>query len=127
MKVVQVNRRTFLKISGTAAGGLLVGCYVRDVAVGAGARSFAPNGYVRVNADGTVTLWAKNPEMGQGTKTSLPMMIAEELDVDWSQVRVEQARSRTSAVRRTGIGRQRCDAVRRSARPARRSRCAARC
>ena len=89
MSVLHVDRRTFLKVAGTAAGGLMVGYYVT-----AGRRPqtgvFAPNGYVRVNADGTVTLWAKNPEMGQGTKTSLPMMIADELDVDWSLVRVEQ-------------------------------------
>ena len=100
MKVVQVNRRTFLKIGGTAAGGLLVGYYVRD-GRRRRTRSFAPNGYVRVNAEGTVTLWAKNPEMGQGTKTSLPMMIADELDVDWSQV-----------TRRTGRPRQRCSEAR---------------
>jgi isoquinoline 1-oxidoreductase beta subunit len=91
MSRIRVDRRTFLKVGGTAAGGLLVGYYVIEQR-GSGSRAtFAPNGYVRVNADGTVTLWSKNPDMGQGAKTSLPMMIAEELDVDWAQVRVEQA------------------------------------
>src|SRR6185295_3181642 len=85
-----VDRRSFLKVSAGAAGGLLVGFYVhRDAR--ADTTAFRPNGYVRIDADGTVTLWSKNPDMGQGIKTSLAMMIAEELDVDWQAVRVEQA------------------------------------
>ncbi len=91
MSAVRLDRRSFLKVSGTAAGGLLVGFYVRSDARAQGAAAFRPNGYVRIDADGTVTLWSKNPDMGQGIKTSLPMMIAEELDVEWSSVRVEQA------------------------------------
>ena len=91
MSAVRLDRRSFLKVSGTAAGGLLVGFYVRSDARAQGAEPFRPNGYVRIDPDGTVTLWSKNPDMGQGIKTSLPMMIAEELDVEWSSVRVEQA------------------------------------
>jgi isoquinoline 1-oxidoreductase subunit beta len=91
MSLLHIDRRTFLKVGGTAAGGLLVACYVRGEPGSPAPSPFRPNGYVRVDPDGTVVLWTKNPDMGQGVKTSLPMMIAEELDVDWSNVRVEQA------------------------------------
>ena len=91
MTTLRVDRRTFLTVAGTAAGGLVVGCYVRGRGKPAAAAFVRPNGYVRIDADGATTIWAKNPDMGQGSKTSLPMMVAEELDADWARVKVEQA------------------------------------
>jgi isoquinoline 1-oxidoreductase subunit beta len=91
MSAMRIDRRTFLKVGGTATGGLLVSYYVHERGPRKKSATFRPNGYVRIDPDGAVTLWAKNPDMGQGVKTSLPMMIAEELDVDWARVRVEQA------------------------------------
>jgi len=90
------NRREFLQVSAAATGGVLVALYLpAPGAAGAAAAgadaSFSPHALLRIDPDGTVTILAKNPEMGQGVKTALPMLIAEELEADWSRVRVEQA------------------------------------
>ena len=88
-----LGRRTFLKVSLMASGALMVG-------VGLGRPSGAnelqndtwvPNLYVRIDRDGTVTIVSKNPEAGQGVKTAFPMVVAECLEVDWKDVKVEQA------------------------------------
>lgn len=93
-----LNRRSFLRVSALAGGGLLLATYLEPVAAAAGltggaadTTAFAPNAFIRIAADGTVTIMAKNPEIGQGVKTSMPMLVAEELSVDWKQVRLEQA------------------------------------
>lgn len=90
------SRRAFLKASAALGGGLLLELSLpaRSVAAltGAGSSTGAElNAYVRIAPDGLVTIVSKNPEIGQGIKTMLPMLIAEELDVDWSRVRTEQA------------------------------------
>jgi len=86
---VPIARRTFLWIGGSAAGGLAVG-FVPRLSVESAAPGAALGPFVEIAPDGSVTLIARNPEIGQGVKTSLPMMLAEELDVDWSRVRVVQ-------------------------------------
>src|SRR3954452_19357514 len=92
----KLERRSFLKISALAGGGVLFGLVTEtDLAAqgrgGAPQAPPSPNNYIQVAADGSVTITAKNPEVGQGVKVMLPMLIAEELDVDWSAVKVRQA------------------------------------
>src|ERR1700737_3350678 len=90
-----VSRRTFLKVSAAAGGGLLSGFYLPAVraapATAANAGAFAPNAFVRIGRDDTVTLIMPQVEMGQGTYTSMPMLIAEELEVDLGQIALEAA------------------------------------
>jgi isoquinoline 1-oxidoreductase subunit beta len=91
------DRRTVLKASLLAGGGLALQALIPLPARALGAMdggTAAPallSAFVSIAPDGTVTIVSKNPEIGQGIKTSLPMMVADELDCDWSQVRIEQA------------------------------------
>jgi isoquinoline 1-oxidoreductase beta subunit len=85
------SRRTFLKASAVVGGGLLLDCYIPNVRAASASDGGVLNAYIRVMPDGIVTIVAKNPEIGQGVKTSLPMLIAEEFDIDWKNVRTEQA------------------------------------
>jgi isoquinoline 1-oxidoreductase beta subunit len=94
MSTLLVDRRSFLRFSALAGGGLLVAAYFDPtdlLAQRGGGPPPRPDLYIKIAADGIVTITAKNPEIGQGVKTMLPMLIAEELDVDWKDVRVEQA------------------------------------
>ncbi|OYU69107.1 MAG: isoquinoline 1-oxidoreductase [Alphaproteobacteria bacterium PA2] len=86
----ELSRRQFVQVS-TAAGGLVLSFAVAGKVQADGAAPGVINAYVTIAPDNVVTIVAKNPEIGQGIKTSLPMIIAEELDVDWSQVRTHQA------------------------------------
>ncbi len=96
---VFVPRRQFLKLSGLAGGGLVLA-----FAMGKGSKLqaatkaeavendlFSPNAFVQIKPDGAIVIAAKNPEVGQGIKTFLPMIVAEELEVPWESVRVEQS------------------------------------
>ena len=97
MKTLTLDRRSFLRVTALAGGGMVVAAYLDPVArvFGQGQQTppitFVPNAFVKVTPDNVVTIMAKNPEIGQGVKTSLPMLIAEELEVDWDKVRIEQA------------------------------------
>src|SRR5712692_4720957 len=94
--IINVSRRSFLKVS----GGFTLGIFLpeafaqsgpgRTIGSLAGA-PFTPNAFVRIGTDNTVTVIVKHLEMGQGTYTGLPTLVAEELDADWSQVRAEGA------------------------------------
>jgi isoquinoline 1-oxidoreductase beta subunit len=97
---IDAGRRDFLRKSAIAGGGLVLGCYLKaaDSAVPRVAKpsaiatngEFRPNAFIRIAPNGAVTLISKQPEIGQGIKTSLPMVIAEELEVDWRDVTVVQ-------------------------------------
>ncbi len=91
--LTHTDRRGFFKTTALAGGGLLLGGWLPEKAAAqeAGAASFSPNVFIRISPQGAVTLFAKTPEIGQGVKTTLPMIVAEELEVDWEKVTVEQA------------------------------------
>ncbi|MCC7267858.1 MAG: xanthine dehydrogenase family protein molybdopterin-binding subunit [Caulobacteraceae bacterium] len=87
----ETSRRAFLRTGAATGGGLLLGFSLAGKGAARAAAPAALNTYVRIAPDGWVTIVAKNPEIGQGIKTMLPMLIAEELDADWEKVRIEQA------------------------------------
>ncbi len=92
-----MTRRSFLTASVVAGGGLLLDFSFPTVAAAAAtgsqpaAAGATINAYIRISPDDSVTIICKNPEIGQGVKTALPQIIAEELDVDWGKVRTEMA------------------------------------
>jgi isoquinoline 1-oxidoreductase beta subunit len=106
----QINRRDFLKVSFTAGGALLIGTFLdactpteepqvpapaptstaTQSSTPAPQQPFQPNTFIRVDPDGKITLRIHRSEMGQGVRTSLAMILAEELEADWSTVQIEQ-------------------------------------
>jgi isoquinoline 1-oxidoreductase subunit beta len=97
METTLVSRRSFLRASVIAGGGMMLAYYVEPLEKVLAAPQFGPPvtllpaSFVTITPDGTITLIAKNPEIGQNVKVMLPMLIAEELDADWKAVKIEQA------------------------------------
>ena len=92
------NRRSFLKVSAAAGGGLVIGfnwlvsCTPNtEQLLQMPEEWFNINAFLKIGDNGVVTIFSPNPEIGQNVKTSMPMIVAEELDVDWKNVIVEQA------------------------------------
>jgi len=89
-----IDRRTFLKLTGISGSGLVLGISLKNSissAFAATGDEFTANEYIRIATDGKIYVYSINPEIGQGIKTSVPMIIAEELDANWEDVIVEQA------------------------------------
>ncbi|MCX6319756.1 MAG: molybdopterin-dependent oxidoreductase [Bacteroidetes bacterium] len=96
-----INRRRFIQVSALAGGGMLLSFNLLSGCKPAATRGAAAlelpkewfefNGYLKIGDNGLITLMSPNPEIGQNVKTSMPMMVAEELDVNWKDVIVEQA------------------------------------
>jgi len=85
----RMSRRQFMKSSALAGGGLLLACHIpfgNRAALAAPGSSFAPNAFLRIGSDESITVIVNKSEMGQGVYTSLPMLVAEELCCDWKKV-----------------------------------------
>src|SRR5947207_2871530 len=96
MSHATVNRREFLKTGAAAGATLVIGFYLpaferRDPHAPESLAPFKPNAWIEIRPDGTVTIWTGRSEMGQGVRTAMPMIVAEELEADWTRVRVAQA------------------------------------
>lgn len=102
MAMANLNRRTFLRASALAGGGIMLGLYPKlsakaaeaatmAQAGGAAAPGLLPADFISIASDGVVTITARNPETGQHSHNMLPMLVAEELDVDWKDVKIVRA------------------------------------
>src|SRR5256886_15666096 len=90
MNRATINRREFLETGVAAGASLLIGFHLPAFDRGA-AKPFKPNAWIEIRPDGLVTIWTGRSELGQGVKTDMPMIVAEELEADWARVQVAQA------------------------------------
>ncbi len=103
-----LGRRGFFKLAGAGAAGLVLGFHLGDAAFAAetaDGKDQAMNAFIRIAPDNTITIYSKAPEIGQGIKTSFGVIIAEELDADWTHVVMEQADINTEGLWLPGRGR----------------------
>ena len=103
-----VSRREFIKAASATGAGLVIGFYLPSrnqlLASGTIENSFVPNIWVTVQPDDQIIITSGKSEMGQGVWTSLPMIIAEEMDADWSKVKIEQGIGTKETAGRYGTG-----------------------
>src|SRR5256712_4434739 len=90
-----ISRREFIGAGVAAGAGLVIGFYLPHRSSVGGGDSFVPNAYLKITPDNRVTVVVARSEMGQGVWTSLPMILAEELEADWKQITIEQAGAST--------------------------------
>jgi CO/xanthine dehydrogenase Mo-binding subunit len=90
-----MSRREFVAAGVAAGAGLVVGFYLPHGGSNRSHESFSPNAYLRITPDNKITIVVARSEMGQGVRTALPMILAEELEADWKQVEIEQAGAST--------------------------------
>ena len=90
-EIIKISRREFLKTGVVLGGGLFLACHIPFGREAGAAKmtTFAPNAFLRIGSDDSVTIIVNKSEMGQGVYTSLPMLLAEELECDWKKVRIE--------------------------------------
>lgn len=94
---IKISRRHFLNSGAIAASGLFLAFHLASksytvlTAAEQNAKAFAPNALLSIGSDNRVTIWVTKSEMGQGVRTALPMMLADELEADWSQLELKQA------------------------------------
>jgi isoquinoline 1-oxidoreductase beta subunit len=90
-----LSRREFIAAGVAAGAGLVIGFYLPHGSSSNGKNAFSPNAYLRITPDNKITVLVPRSEMGQGVRTSLPMILAEELEADWKQISIEQVGAST--------------------------------
>ncbi len=105
---LELSRRDFVKAGLVAGAGLTIAVSVeacgKEAPPPAGGTAFAPNAWIRIGEDDTVTVIVDRSEMGQGVSTSLPMLVAEELDADWATIRYEFAPANAAYYNPASVG-----------------------
>src|ERR1700682_578883 len=91
MDILKVSRREFLKTASVASAGLIIGVRAGADAAHTIREPRTLGAFVEIGPDGWTTIYVSKSDMGQGVRTTLPMIVAEELDADWSKVRIRQA------------------------------------